>query len=459
MIKNIKIKFWRISLVVFALLFNLWNAQTLDLSTHITSTATAPIEIQWHNSASPNSTTKLGSTTITATATPKNYWAYFFDSANNCYSPGKKVTVISNTCPSTTVNLNSLSVTPAAPTNTVLQWHTVQSGFVQSGAGQTLVTTPNAVGNGTYYPVFYDSANNCYSPVGTPVIVAINANCSKNVTANCPSNTYDLTSLTVTPSPTAPAVLQWHTVNSGFVQSGAGQTLVSNPSAASPGTYYPVFYDATAGGCYSPSGNAVIVSAATCGKNVTANCPSNTYDLTSLTVTPSPTAPAVLQWHTVNSGFLQSGAGQTLVSNPSAVSPGTYYPVFYDATAGGCYSPVGTQVVVANGNCTTGCYKLPVLDAGNTYPTKHGITAMGRAGANNSNWPMVRQSAWTVLEAKTKGFVINRIKTTAEVNTIANPVEGMMVYDVEADCLKIYTSNDGGTTFGWYCFTTQACPD
>ena len=36
--------------------------------------------------------------------------------------------------------------------------------------------------------------------------------------------------------------------------------------------------------------------------------------------------------------------------------------------------------------------------------TNHGITALGRAGADNNNWPMVRKGAWTVLEAKTKGF-------------------------------------------------------
>ena len=86
----------------------------------------------------------------------------------------------------------------------------------------------------------------------------------------------------------------------------------------------------------------------------------------------------------------------------------------------------------------------------------HGITALGRAGADNGNWPMVRKGAWTALEAKTKGFVVNRIATTASVEAIANPVEGMMVYDEEADCLKI---NTDGTSTGWKCFNTQACPD
>ena len=452
---KIRIYIGRISITVLLLLFGIWSSQTVDLSTHVSSTATSPIQLQWHNAATPSASTVLGSTTVTATGTPTNYWVYYYDTVNNCYSPGAKVTVISNTCPATTVDLTALPVTPSAPSGTVLQWHTVESGFVQSGAGQTLVSAPSAVGAGTYYPVFYDITNNCYSPTGTPVIVSISS-CVKNVTATCPTNTYDLTTLTATPSAPSGTVLQWHTVQSGFVQSGAGQTLVANAAAVPPGTYYPVFYDSAAN-CYSPIGTPVIVSSSTCVKNVTATCPTNTYDLTTLTATPSAPSGTVLQWHTVQSGFVQSGAGQTLVANAAAVPAGTYYPVFYDSAAD-CYSPIGTPVVVASATCITGCYKPPVLDAGTTYPTNHGITAMGRAGADTGNWPMERQSAWTVLEAKTLGFVINRIKTTAEVNALANPVEGMMVYDVEADCLKIYTTIDNGATYGWYCFSTPGCP-
>lgn len=104
------------------------------------------------------------------------------------------------------------------------------------------------------------------------------------------------------------------------------------------------------------------------------------------------------------------------------------------------------------------CYK-PFATGGTVLDTNHGITALGRAGANNDNWPMVRKGAWTVLEAKTKGFVVNRIATTAKVNAIPNAVEGMMVYDEEADCLKIYTSTDNGATFGWKCYNVQGCPD
>ncbi len=106
------------------------------------------------------------------------------------------------------------------------------------------------------------------------------------------------------------------------------------------------------------------------------------------------------------------------------------------------------------------CYK-PAVTVGTTLDTKHGITALGRAGSGDpDNWPMVRKGAWTVLEAKTKGFVINRL-TAAQIAAIppANLVEGMMIYDTTNNCMKVYTSTDGGTTFNWQCISTQTCPD
>jgi hypothetical protein len=74
---------------------------------------------------------------------------------------------------------------------------------------------------------------------------------------------------------------------------------------------------------------------------------------------------------------------------------------------------------------------------------------------------MVRNSAYTALESKTKGFVITR--NASPETTIANPVVGMMVFDTDAPgvngatgCLKIYTGS--GASEGWKCFNTQGCP-
>lgn len=104
------------------------------------------------------------------------------------------------------------------------------------------------------------------------------------------------------------------------------------------------------------------------------------------------------------------------------------------------------------------CYKLATTN-GISLDSKNGITAFGRAGKESDNWPMVRKGAWTVLESKEKGFVINRVSTTEGLKQIINPIEGMIVYDEEADCLKIFTTKEGETSEAWHCFDTQACPD
>jgi len=139
-------------------------------------------------------------------------------------------------------------------------------------------------------------------------------------------------------------------------------------------------------------------------------------------------------------------------------------PQFSTLPAG--YSNTGGQALGDSQNLLVNscyCYKKPVLNAVVTVPTKHGITSLNRANSGATDWPTVRQSAWTVLEANTKGFVVNRVAfTDADANpatpmtpvgiAVANYIEGMMVYDTTNNCLKIYN----GTV--WNCYTTPACP-
>ena len=96
------------------------------------------------------------------------------------------------------------------------------------------------------------------------------------------------------------------------------------------------------------------------------------------------------------------------------------------------------------------CFR-PATTTGTTLPTNHGITALARAGGNTGNWPVRVNGAYTVLDAKTKGFVINRVPTSAL--TSITGVTGMMVYDITVNCLKIYD----GTS--WNCYTKQTCND
>lgn len=138
------------------------------------------------------------------------------------------------------------------------------------------------------------------------------------------------------------------------------------------------------------------------------------------------------------------------------VAPQTNYPI----TLAG----FGSRCNVNFGLADSYCYKPgAVASVGNpALISKVGITSLNRAGAAGDNWPAVRTGGWLVLEAKTKGFVPNRVEFSGE-NPVgivpSNFIEGMLVYDTTNKCLKMYTSTDGGTNFGWYCISTQTCPD
>ncbi|WP_185148732.1 beta strand repeat-containing protein [Chryseobacterium mulctrae] len=131
----------------------------------------------------------------------------------------------------------------------------------------------------------------------------------------------------------------------------------------------------------------------------------------------------------------------------------TTTPIGYSNTTG--QSIGSSQNALVNG-CI--CYEDPSLVTGVTYPVKHGITILGRAGKDHGNWPMIRNSAYTALESKTKGFVITRNSNPE--GSITIPTVGMMVFDTDENsgkgCLKIYTG--GGAGEGWKCFNTQGCP-
>lgn len=94
------------------------------------------------------------------------------------------------------------------------------------------------------------------------------------------------------------------------------------------------------------------------------------------------------------------------------------------------------------------------MSGGKAIPSVHGITSLGRAGDNKdgnaaNDWPMARGSAFTVLESKTKPFVVNRMADPAA--SVKEPVEGMMVYDTTDNCLKIYVNG------AWRCYNIPTC--
>jgi len=115
------------------------------------------------------------------------------------------------------------------------------------------------------------------------------------------------------------------------------------------------------------------------------------------------------------------------------------------------------------GACEVLCYRAAVTIGESILDTNVGISSITRAINSTDNWPTVRKGAWLAMESKTKGFVLNRIPFNNLNQPIGinptNYVEGMTIYDTTNKCMKIYTSQDNGTTFGWYCMTNQACPN
>ena len=153
---------------------------SVDLNTMVISTTPTGADLQWHNSSTPSASSLLSSSTVTATSTPLNYYAFYYDdSGAGCYSPGAKVTIVRNICPTTTVNLTTIPAS-TGPIGTELVWYDNKS---HTGTP----VNPTTVGAGTYWPFFYDDVNDCYSPVGSPVVIGIDpCYCVKPATGGTP---------------------------------------------------------------------------------------------------------------------------------------------------------------------------------------------------------------------------------------------------------------------------------
>lgn len=98
------------------------------------------------------------------------------------------------------------------------------------------------------------------------------------------------------------------------------------------------------------------------------------------------------------------------------------------------------------------CNKLPISN-GQIYLPKVGITSLSNrdmGGEGSEDWLNKRIGAILVLESKKNGFVLNRVNNPR--TDIANPVEGMLVYDISNNCLSLYANGK------WECLE-QDCID
>ena len=227
----------------------------------------------------------------------------------------------------------------------------------------------------------------------------------------------------------------------GTVGGSTGQatsTGVTTPARIIAGTTPPATLSATTGSTVTLTSNATVETATTWA---------TTMPFAPNYVSPGNTTGLTYSWTKVGSATVLGTNATLTLTNVTAANAGTYI-VTIRHPGNYCGTSKTTVLTIMDAIC----YDLP--NTTTTGPdTKHGITLLQRAGADNGNWPMIRKSAHTVLESNIKGFVITRM-TTIEIGLIASPQDGMMVYDTDAKCLKLYDSE----TAAWSCFSTPACP-
>jgi len=136
-----------------------------------------------------------------------------------------------------------------------------------------------------------------------------------------------------------------------------------------------------------------------------------------------------------------------IVTGISAGSAIISYTVTYSSFPAGttCTLSVDEEVIV--NNCIS-CYKSPVDQVEATQFTEAGISTM--EGLQKENWPENIPNGFLALESTNKGFVISRVSHVSETPDLVNdaikdPKEGMLVYDIQDDCVKLYN----GTV--WKC--------
>ncbi|WP_026978883.1 DUF11 domain-containing protein [Flavobacterium tegetincola] len=377
----------------------------------------------------------------------------------------------------------------AVPPGATLVWY---NNTARTGAA---IANSLATVSGDYYAFYFDAAGNCYSSASAKVTVTI-PSC---ITAVADSFTAS-GNIAVMGSTSIGNVLNNDTFNSttaGTATTSNVTISVTTPAAAiiigKPVPTLNTSTGAVAIAAGTPAGSYTIVYKI-CEKFTGTPC-----DIDTVTIVVSP--PAIVA---VTDTFTLNGNGNTTTSilandKYNGGAPGSATTTVITLTkvntwpSGFTLNANGT-ITVADGtvsgiypleyricdqlnplNCSTAfatititaCYLPGSLNpnAGSTLDTSVGISSLDRAGAASA-WPQARKSGWIAIEAKTKGFVLNRVKFTNNVPVaqdgvtlvITTPIEGMMVYDTTNNCLKMYTTLNG-TDFAWFCMTTQTCPE
>lgn len=97
------------------------------------------------------------------------------------------------------------------------------------------------------------------------------------------------------------------------------------------------------------------------------------------------------------------------------------------------------------------CTKPPTTGTPDGF-TKFGITVQQKASA----WPENVPNGFLAMESKNKGFVVTRVQHVSQTpqpgDAVADPKEGMLLYDIQDKCIKLYNGTE------WKCIE-RSCND
>jgi hypothetical protein len=212
---------------------NVWNSSTNCATASLASLSCNTFTLQIQGPGIPNQF-------ITA-----NYIAPCNTGTN---APTLSATTKNIFCPATLTNLTTITASNK-PANAVFEWHSATP-----VTASNKVLTPSLASAGTYYAVFFDATNNCYSPTTTVTVTTTpccnSSNTAPNLSSNslsnvCPATTANLATITSNNPPTG-AIFEWH---SALPTTASNKITALNVAA---GTYYAVFFDAV-NNCYSPA--------------------------------------------------------------------------------------------------------------------------------------------------------------------------------------------------------------
>lgn len=350
-------------------------------------------------------------------------------------APLVSVSSLSYTSPATGVNLSTAfgGSTPVAPTGSSLVWF---NNVNHLGTALTPVQIANAP-EGTYYAFFYDTTNDCYSPASTPVKVT--SMCVEEVGTkgyNISSGSTQTFTLDATDKGFQLDIYNLDnsfnlrinntlltTMELDFQQnhtSGSNLKTVRFADQSEYGTGgIPEIWNLSGNGT-TPILRFIIQEN---GTVTMLGRKSNTGPLLPL---------QLFNGNTFNTFVWNTTSPNTLVVNQKVDGP--------TVLRGRAF---GLKSVICK--CTDPANTSP----GGT-PTKVGITNQTKL----AQWPENIPNGFIALESRESGLVITRVSSTT---AITDPKDGMMVYDLSENCVKLYRVVDKLNNMGvWKCMK-QSC--